>query len=112
MSENLHARAERLIAQERIEGITKSERDWLAAHLRECAACAQIAQQTNDALRTHCASYANSPPPRTRRAHTVPRAVARSGNARARTQAPPSLDHVRDVLGARHRHRTLRLASL
>jgi hypothetical protein len=52
MSENLHARAERLIAQERIEGITQSEGDWLAAHLRECAACAQIAQQTNDALRT------------------------------------------------------------
>jgi hypothetical protein len=52
MSENLHARAERLIAQERIEGIRQSEGDWLAAHLRECAACAQIAQQTNDALRT------------------------------------------------------------
>jgi predicted anti-sigma-YlaC factor YlaD len=51
MNENLHARAEKLIAQERIEGITQAERDWLAAHLRECAACAQIAQQTNDALR-------------------------------------------------------------
>ena len=52
MNENLHTRAERLIAQERIEGITKSEGDWLAAHLRECAACAQVAQQTSDALRT------------------------------------------------------------
>jgi predicted anti-sigma-YlaC factor YlaD len=52
MNENLHARGEKLIAQERIEGITQSEGDWLAAHLRECAACAQIAQQTNDALRT------------------------------------------------------------
>jgi len=51
MSENLHAQAEKLIARERIEGITPSERDLLAAHLRECAACAQIAQQTNDALR-------------------------------------------------------------
>ena len=51
MNENLHARGEKLIAQERIEGITPSERDWLAAHLRECAACAQITQQTNDALR-------------------------------------------------------------
>jgi len=52
MSENLHARAERLIAQERIEGISQSERDWLAAHLRECTSCAQVAQQMNEALRT------------------------------------------------------------
>ena len=52
MNENLHARAEKLIAQDRIEGIAQSERDWLATHLRECAACAQIAQQTDDALRT------------------------------------------------------------
>jgi len=51
MNENLHARAEKLIAQERIEGITQPEHDWLAAHLRECSACAQIAQQTNYALR-------------------------------------------------------------
>jgi hypothetical protein len=52
MNENLHARAEKLIAQERIEGISQSERDWLAAHLRECVTCTQVAQQTNDALRT------------------------------------------------------------
>jgi hypothetical protein len=52
MNENLHARAKKLIAQERIEGISQSEREWLAAHLRECAACAQVAQQTNEALRT------------------------------------------------------------
>ncbi|HEY6384564.1 MAG TPA: hypothetical protein VIX91_02660 [Candidatus Acidoferrum sp.] len=52
MSENLHARAKKLIAQERIEGISQAECDWVAAHLRECPACAQIAQQTNNALRT------------------------------------------------------------
>jgi predicted anti-sigma-YlaC factor YlaD len=51
MNENLHVRAEKLIAQERIEGISQSERDWLAAHLRECQSCAQVAQQTSDALR-------------------------------------------------------------
>jgi hypothetical protein len=50
MNENLHARAEKLIAQERIEGISQPEREWLAAHLRECAACAQVAQQTSNAL--------------------------------------------------------------
>jgi hypothetical protein len=52
MSENLHARAEKLIAQERIEGISPSDRDWLATHLRECPACAQVAQQTSAALST------------------------------------------------------------
>ena len=52
MNENLHVRAEKLIAQERIEGISQSERDWLSAHLRECPACAQVAQQTNAALST------------------------------------------------------------
>ena len=50
MNKNLHDRAEKLIAQERIEGISQSERDWLSTHLRECPACAQVAQQTNVAL--------------------------------------------------------------
>jgi hypothetical protein len=50
VSENLHGRAEKLIAQERIEGISQSERDWLAAHLRECPVCTQVAQQTTAAL--------------------------------------------------------------
>jgi hypothetical protein len=51
MNHELHARAEKLIAQDRVEGISSSERDWLAAHLRECPSCAQVAQQTNAALR-------------------------------------------------------------
>jgi hypothetical protein len=51
MSQDLHARAEQLIAQERVEGISQVEHDWLAGHLRECAGCAQVAQQTGEALR-------------------------------------------------------------
>jgi predicted anti-sigma-YlaC factor YlaD len=61
MNENLHARAEKLIAQERIEGIAPSELDWLAAHLRECAACSQVAQQTNDAVRVLRAVHVSLP---------------------------------------------------
>ncbi|MGB2621131.1 MAG: hypothetical protein WA857_13100 [Candidatus Acidiferrum sp.] len=51
MNENLHARAEKLISQERVEGISQPERAWLAGHLRECAGCMQVAQQTNDTVR-------------------------------------------------------------
>jgi hypothetical protein len=51
MSTDLHARAEKLIAQERIEGISQPERDWLSAHLQECASCAAFARQTEEALR-------------------------------------------------------------
>ncbi len=61
MNENLHARAEKLIAQERIEGIAQPERDWLAAHLRECQSCAQVAQQTNDAVRVLRAAHISLP---------------------------------------------------
>lgn len=52
MNENFHTRAERLIARERIEGMSQDERNWLAAHVRECQACSQLAQQMNNALRT------------------------------------------------------------
>jgi predicted anti-sigma-YlaC factor YlaD len=61
LNENLHARAEKLIGQERIEGITPSEHDWLSAHLRECQACAQVAQQTNDAVRVLRAAHVSLP---------------------------------------------------
>jgi predicted anti-sigma-YlaC factor YlaD len=51
MNEQTHARAEKLIAQQRVEGISAAEQQWLVAHLRECPRCAQFAQQTNDAVR-------------------------------------------------------------
>ena len=50
MSNDLHERAEKLIAQDRVEGISQKEREWLDAHLRECAECSQAAQETANAL--------------------------------------------------------------
>jgi hypothetical protein len=47
---DVHARAGRLIAKERIEGLTASEREWLAGHLRDCAECADTAQKMDSAL--------------------------------------------------------------
>lgn len=52
MSEDVHARAARLIAQERVEGITGADRDWLDRHLEDCAPCGGLAQDTDWALRS------------------------------------------------------------
>ena len=52
MSEELHARAERLIAQESVEGISRAEQEWLRRHLAECGACAARASETEEAIRS------------------------------------------------------------
>src|SRR5262249_41859938 len=46
----VHARAEELIAKERVEGLESSEQQWLAVHLSECAACSESANATARAL--------------------------------------------------------------
>ena len=51
MNQEAHARAKQLVAQERVEGISQAERDWLTAHLQDCARCAGLARQTDEALR-------------------------------------------------------------
>jgi anti-sigma factor RsiW len=51
MSETMHARAEQLIAQERVEGISPAERQWLDQHLQECERCAGQARMTEEAVR-------------------------------------------------------------
>jgi hypothetical protein len=50
--EDIHARAEELIAKERVEGISTEEEQWLGGHLRECARCAESASATEHALRS------------------------------------------------------------
>jgi predicted anti-sigma-YlaC factor YlaD len=47
----MHARAKQLIAQERVEGLSQAEHEWLNAHLQECVPCAELACQTERALR-------------------------------------------------------------
>jgi hypothetical protein len=51
MSDKIHDRAEQLIAQERVEGISPADHDWLSAHLQDCAQCANHARHTEYALR-------------------------------------------------------------
>ena len=52
MKAELHVRAHQFIAKERVEGLSQAEREWLGAHLRECARCAEFARQTEQALRS------------------------------------------------------------
>ena len=52
MKTDSHDRAEHLIAQERVEGISQAEQVWLSAHLHECVHCAELACQTERALRS------------------------------------------------------------
>jgi hypothetical protein len=52
MNEEMHARAEQLIAQERVEGISSADQRWLQQHLAECAACAARAGATERAIRS------------------------------------------------------------
>ena len=49
--EDVHVRARRLIAQERVESISAEEQRWLEQHLNECAACAELAKTTEQAIR-------------------------------------------------------------
>lgn len=51
MSQELHARAAQLIAQERIEGLGAADQQWLRQHLAECRHCGALAAATEQALR-------------------------------------------------------------
>ncbi|HKQ88857.1 MAG TPA: hypothetical protein VJS43_19025 [Candidatus Acidoferrales bacterium] len=50
-TEAIHSRAERLIAQEFVEGIADADRRWLEQHLRQCERCSASAAVTSRALR-------------------------------------------------------------
>jgi hypothetical protein len=47
-----HARAERLIAHDRVEGIAAADQQWLHQHLSDCAECAARARSTEQAIRS------------------------------------------------------------
>jgi len=48
---DVHARAKQLIDQHHVEGLAAQDREWLDAHLQDCAECAAVAQSTESALR-------------------------------------------------------------
>jgi anti-sigma factor RsiW len=50
MNDNLHQRAQRLLAESVVEGPRPAEEAWLREHLSECPACAREAAATQNAL--------------------------------------------------------------
>jgi hypothetical protein len=50
MTNNLHARAKDLIAQQRVEHVSSDDERWLNAHLAECGSCAEEQRQLNESL--------------------------------------------------------------
>ncbi|HXM93508.1 MAG TPA: hypothetical protein VOA64_04520 [Candidatus Dormibacteraeota bacterium] len=51
MNADSHAKAVKLIAQERVEGISPADHASLESHLHACAFCAAVARDTEEALR-------------------------------------------------------------
>lgn len=50
MTQDVHVRAQQLLAAARVEGIPASEQAWLEEHLAGCAECAQSAALTERAI--------------------------------------------------------------
>ncbi len=50
MSQNLHERAQQLLAQSVVEGLRPADETWLREHLAVCSACAQQAAATQNVL--------------------------------------------------------------
>jgi anti-sigma factor RsiW len=61
MNDNLHVRAQRLLAESVVEGLRSADETWLREHLAECPACAQEASATQNVLRALRAVPVNVP---------------------------------------------------
>ena len=62
MNQDVHTRAARLIAQERVEGIMPADREWLNRHLEGCGKCSSLAGATDRAFQS-LRLFSVSPPP-------------------------------------------------
>lgn len=54
MSENIHEKVQRLLAELLVEGIPASTQAWLEEHLRTCEECAREAETLRGLLRALC----------------------------------------------------------
>jgi anti-sigma factor RsiW len=61
MNENLHERAQRLLAESVVEGLRPADETWLREHLAGCPDCAHAAAATQSVLRALRAVPVNVP---------------------------------------------------
>ncbi len=61
MNDNLHERAQHLLAESVVEGLRPADESWLREHLAECPGCALEAAATQNALRALRAVPVNVP---------------------------------------------------
>lgn len=85
MNNDLHVRASRLIAEERVEGISAGDREWLDQHLADCPECKRLASATDNALESLRSLSVPLPPALASR--TQLRLYLRSGEMRERQGA-------------------------
>jgi predicted anti-sigma-YlaC factor YlaD len=52
MSTEMHNRAQQLLEQALVEGLSTSDQAWLDAHLRECPGCSQEAARMQELIRS------------------------------------------------------------
>jgi len=50
MNDSLHFRAQQLLAESLVEGLSSADQTWLSTHLHECPDCAREAALTQDLL--------------------------------------------------------------
>lgn len=61
MKENAHERASQLLAQRRVETLSRNDEQWLSAHLAECDSCGAADLQMSEALSAFRAMQVNVP---------------------------------------------------
>lgn len=85
MNNDLHARTGRLILEERVEGISAADREWLDQHLAHCPDCKRLANATESAIESLRSISVPLPPALASR--TQLRLYLRFGEMRARRSA-------------------------
>jgi len=109
MNDNLHVRAQRLLAESVVEGLRPADETWLREHLTECPACAQEASATQNALRALRAVPVHVPRDLAARTQ-LPRSTPRAGSFNRGKREFLALGGNRGKLAARGPQRAAGLA--